>query len=257
MTVLVENKGNIRIIYLNRPDKLNAISLEMATQLNEEINNAAEEKSVKCLVITGKGRAFSSGGDVDEMGEYLPKAGDLFYKLTEKIHSSFSKLLTMQKPVINSLNGIIAGGALGISLAGDYRIANKSTKLLSAHFKRGFVPAGGATYILPRLIGLGRTQTLFFGSKTLNSSEMLDWGLVHEVVEDGDLEKRTLQMAEELAAGPTNAIAETKKLLIDSDTLSLEEELKKEREKNRDSGNSGDAVEGIKAFIEKREPKFE
>ena len=257
MTVLVENKGNIRIIYLNRPDKLNAISLEMATQLNEEINNAAEEKSVKCLVITGKGRAFSSGGDVDEMGEYLPKAGDLFYKLTEKIHSSFSKLLTMQKPVINSLNGIIAGGALGISLAGDYRIANKSTKLLSAHFKRGFVPAGGATYILPRLIGLGRTQTLFFGSKTLNSSEMLDWGLVHEVVEDGDLEKRTLQMAEELAAGPTNAIAETKKLLIDSDTLSLEEELKKEREKNRDSGNSGDAVEGIKAFIEKREPTFE
>ena len=257
MTVLVENKGNIRIIYLNRPDKLNAISLEMATQLNEEINNAAEEKSVKCLVITGKGRAFSSGGDVDEMGEYLPKAGDLFYKLTEKIHSSFSKLLTMQKPVINSLNGIIAGGALGISLAGDYRIANKSTKLLSAHFKRGFVPAGGATYILPRLVGLGRTQTLFFGGKTLNSSEMLDWGLIHEVVNDDNLEERTFQIAEELAAGPTNAIAETKKLLIDSDTLSLEEELKKEREKNRDSGNSGDAVEGIKAFIEKREPKFE
>ena len=257
MTILVENKGNIRIVSLNRPEKLNAISLEMATQLNEEINNAAEDKTVKCLVITGKGRAFSSGGDVDEMGDYLPKAGELFYKLTEKIHGSFSTLLTMQKPVINSLNGIIAGGALGISLAGDYRIANKSTKLLSAHFKRGFVPAGGATYILPRLIGLGRTQTLFFGGKTLNSSEMLDWGLVHEVVDDGDLEKRTFQMAEKLATGPTNAIAETKKLLIDSDTLSLEEELKKEREKNRDSGNSGDAVEGIKAFIEKREPNFE
>ena len=257
MTVLVKNKGNIRIISLNRPDKLNAISLEMATQLNGEINDAADDKTVKCLVLTGKGRAFSSGGDVDEMGDYLPKAGELFYKLTEKIHGSFSTLLTMPKPVINSLNGIIAGGALGISLAGDYRIANKSTKLLSAHFKRGFVPAGGATYILPRLIGLGRTQTLFFGGKTLNSSEMLDWGLVHEVVDDGDLEKRTFQMAEELAAGPTNAIAETKKLLIASDTLSLEEELKKEREKNRDSGNSGDAVEGIKAFIEKREPNFE
>jgi len=257
MTIQIDNEENIRIISLNRPEKLNAITLEMATELNIAIKEAAKDAEVKCLIITGKGRAFSSGGDVNEMGDYLPKAGDLFYKLTEKIHDSFSTLLTMPKPVVNSLNGIIAGGALGIALAGDYRIANQSTKLLSAHFKRGFVPAGGATYILPRLIGLARTQTLFFGGKTLNSSEMLEWGLVHEVIEDEYLSKRTMEMAQELADGPTNAIAETKKLLIDSDTLSLKQELEREREKNRDSGNSGDAVEGIRAFIEKREPKFE
>ena len=257
MTILISNENNIRIISLNRPKKLNAITLEMATELNSAIQDAANEAAVKCLVITGKGRAFSSGGDVDEMGEYLPKAGDLFYQLTEQIHDSFSTLLTMPKPVLNSLNGIIAGGAIGIALAGDYRIANKSTKLLSAHFKRGFVPAGGATYILPRLIGLARTQTLFFGGKTLNSGEMLEWGLVHEVIEDEYLNEKTMEMAQKLADGPTNAIAETKKLLIDSDTLSLKQELEREREKNRDSGNSGDAVEGIKAFIEKREPNFE
>ena len=257
MTILISNEKNIRIISLNRPEKLNAITLEMATDLNKAIQETANDSTVKCLVITGEGRAFSSGGDVDEMGEYLPKAGDLFYKLTEQIHNSFSTLLTMPKPVVNSLNGIIAGGALGIALAGDYRIANKSTKLLSAHFKRGFVPAGGATYLLPRLIGLARTQTLFFGGKTLDSNEMLGWGLVHEVVDDDDLTQRTMEIAKELANGPTNAIAETKKLLIDSDTLSLNQELEREREKNRDSGNSGDAVEGIKAFIEKREPQFE
>ena len=257
MTILISNEKNIRIISLNRPEKLNAITLEMATDLNKAIQETANDSTVKCLVITGEGRAFSSGGDVDEMGEYLPKAGDLFYKLTEQIHNSFSTLLTMPKPVVNSLNGIIAGGALGIALAGDYRIANRSTKLLSAHFKRGFVPAGGATYILPRLIGLAKAQTLFFGGKTLNSNEMLEWGLVHEIVDDEYLNKRTMEMAQELANGPTNAIAETKKLLIDSDTLSLNQELEIEREKNRDSGNSGDAVEGIKAFIEKREPQFE
>ncbi len=257
MTILVENDGNVRIIALDRPEKLNAITLEMATELNIAIKDAADDDSVRCVVITGKGRAFSSGGDVNEMGEHLPRAGDLFYKLTEQIHSCFATILTMRKPVLNSLNGIIAGGALGIALAGDYRIAAESTRMLSAHFKRGFVPAGGATYILPRLIGLGRTQSLFFGGKTLNSSEMLEWGLIHEVVEDKYLNERTLEIARELASGPIEAIAETKRLLVESDTLSLEEELKRERERNRESGNSGDAVEGIKAFLEKREPKFE
>ena len=256
MTILVENDGNVRIITLNRPEKLNAITLEMATELNRAVKDAANDDSVKCVVITGKGRAFSSGGDVNEMGEHLPKAGDLFYKLTEQIHACFTTILTMGKPVVNSLNGIVAGGALGFALAGDYRIAGESAKLLSAHFKRGFVPAGGTTYILPRLIGLGRTQALFFGGKNLNSSEMLEWGLVHEVIEDEYLNERTLEMAKELASGPTDAIAETKRLLLESETLSLEEELKKEREKNRESANSGDAIEGIKAFLEKREPEF-
>ena len=102
MTILIENKENIRIITLNRPEKLNAITLKMATEMNLAIQNAADDSSVKCVVITGKGRSFSSGGDVDEMGEYLPRAGDLFYKLTEQIHASFSTILKMPTPVINS-----------------------------------------------------------------------------------------------------------------------------------------------------------
>ena len=92
MTILVENDGNVRIITLNRPEKLNAITLEMATELNTAVQDAANDDSVKCVVITGKGRAFSSGGDVNEMGEHLPKAGDLFYKLTEQIHSCFTTI---------------------------------------------------------------------------------------------------------------------------------------------------------------------
>ena len=117
----------------------------MATELNGAVKGAEKDNSVKCLVITGKGRAFSSGGDVNEMGEHLPKAGDLFYKLTEQIHACFTTILTMGKPVVNSLNGIVAGGALGFALAGDYRIAGKSAKLLSAHFKRGFVQTAVTT----------------------------------------------------------------------------------------------------------------
>ena len=195
MTIIIENKDSIRTIVLNRPEKLNSVNLEMAIELNQAVKNAANDKSVQCLVITGNGRAFSSGGDVDEMGDYLPKAGDLFYDLTEQIHSIFSTILRMEKPVINSLNGVVAGGSLGFALAGDYRIASESAMILSAHFKRGFVPAGGATYILPRLIGLGKTQALFFGGKTLNSKEMLEWGLVHEVVNDEQLKQRTMAVS--------------------------------------------------------------
>lgn len=257
MTILVENIDDIRIITLNRPEKLNAITLEMATELNSALQEASADSTVKCVILTGKGRSFSSGGDVNEMAEHSPKAGELFYKLTDQIHSSFTAILRMKKPVINALNGIIAGGALGIALGGDYRIAAKSTRMLSAHFKRGFVPAGGATYLLPRLIGLGRTQALFFGGKTLDSAEMLEWGLVHEIVEDEHLKEKSLEWAKKLSKGPISAIAETKQLLIDSDTLSLEEELQIERDRNRESGNSGDAVEGIQAFIDKREPEFE
>ncbi|MEC8073373.1 MAG: enoyl-CoA hydratase/isomerase family protein, partial [Candidatus Thermoplasmatota archaeon] len=199
MTIIIENKDSIRTIVLNRPEKLNSVNLEMAIELNQAVKNAANDKSVQCLVITGNGRAFSSGGDVDEMGDYLPKAGDLFYDLTEQIHSIFSTILRMEKPVINSLNGVVAGGSLGFALAGDYRIASESAMILSAHFKRGFVPAGGATYILPRLIGLGKTQALFFGGKTLNSKEMLEWDLVHEVVNDEQLKQRTMEIAKEIA----------------------------------------------------------
>ena len=108
-----------------------------------------------------------------------------------------------------------------------------------------------------KLTLLGKTQALFFGGKTLNSEEMLEWELVHEVVSDEELKQRTMEMAKQIAAGPKTALAETKKLLLESEQLSLDEELKKEREKNKDSGNTGDAVEGIKAFLEKRDPKFE
>ena len=108
MTIQIDDKKNIRIISLDRPKKLNAITLEMATELNKAIQNTANDLNVKCLVITGKGRAFSSGGDVNEMAEHSPKAGELFYKLTDQIHSSFTAILRMKKPVINALNGIIA-----------------------------------------------------------------------------------------------------------------------------------------------------
>ena len=95
MTIIIENNENIRTIILNRPEKLNSVNLKMATELNQAVNNAANDKSVQCLVITGNGRAFSSGGDVNEMGKHLPKAGDLFYDLTEQIHSIFSTILRL------------------------------------------------------------------------------------------------------------------------------------------------------------------
>ena len=254
--IKIENHGSIRTIILNRPEKLNAINLEMATTIREEIERAGEEESVNILILTGNGRAFSVGGDVNEMGDYLPKAGDLFYKLTEQLHTSVERIMTMKKPVICAINGIVAGGALGIALAGDLRIGNESTKMLSAHFKRGFVPAGGATYLLPKIIGLGKTQNLFFGEKTINASEMEKMGILHRVVKDGELIKEYMKEAKRLKRGPLGAIGKTKMLLNSQELKMMKEHLTLERESNRESGNTGDAVEGIRAFLEKREGEF-
>ena len=256
MPVDISDKGAVRTITINRPEKLNALSLEIATDICNAVEAAAVDPAVRCLLLTGAGRAFSTGGDVNEMGEHLPRAGDLFYQLTDQLHDTVSAMLTMCKPVVTALNGIVAGGAIGMALAGDVRIAAESAQLLSAHFKRGFVPAGGATYLLPRLIGLSRTQALFFGERTLTSAEMHEWGLVHHLVPDGELAEFAMAEAQRLAAGPTQAIGETKRLLAAADNLSAEELLKLESERNRDSGNTGDAVEGITAFLEDREPDF-
>ena len=256
MPIDIRDEGAVRIITLNRPAKLNALTLAMATDICNAVESAAADPSVRCLLLIGSGRAFSSGGDVNEMGEHLPRAGDLFYQLTDQLHDTVSAMLTMRKPVVTAINGIVAGGAIGMALAGDVRIAAESAQLLSAHFKRGFVPAGGATYLLPRLIGLSRTQALFFGERTLTSAEMREWGLVHHLVPDGELVEFAMTEARRLAAGPTQAMGETKRLLAAADNLTAEEQLELESERNRDSGNTGDAVEGITAFLEKREPEF-
>jgi len=254
--IKIENHGSIRTIILNRPEKLNAINLEMATSIRKEIERVAEEESVKILILTGKGRAFSVGGDVNEMGKYLPKAGDLFYKLTEQLHTTVERIMTMKKPVICGINGIVAGGALGIALAGDLRIGNKSTEMLSAHFKRGFVPAGGAMYLLPKIIGLGKTQDLFFGERTITANEMKEMGILHRVVKNEEIVKECMKEARRLEKGPLDAIGETKMLLNSQELKMMKEHLALERESNRESGNTGDAVEGIMAFLEKREGKF-
>ena len=143
MPVDISDEGAVRIITLNRPAKLNALTLAMATDICNAVEAAAADPSVRCLLLTGAGRAFSSGGDVNEMGEHMPRAGDLFYQLTDQLHDTVSAMLTMRKPVVTAINGIVAGGAIGMALAGDVRIAAESAQLLSAHFKRGFVPAGG------------------------------------------------------------------------------------------------------------------
>ena len=256
MPIDICDEGAVRTITINRPEKLNALSLEIATDICNAVEAAAADSAVRCLLLTGTGRAFSTGGDVNEMGEHLPRAGDLFYQLTDQLHDTVSAMLTMCKPVVTALNGIVAGGAIGMALAGDVRIAAESAQLLSAHFKRGFVPAGGATYLLPRLIGLSRTQALFFGERTLTSAEMREWGLVHHLVPDEELAEFAMTEAQRLAAGPTQAMGETKRLLAAADNLTAEEQLELESERNRDSGNAGDAVEGITAFLEEREPDF-
>lgn len=254
MNVEISDDGAVRLIALDRPEKLNALNVPLARALREALEAAAGDADVRAVVLTGRGRAFCAGGDVDEMRAALPRAGELFARLTAHLHPAVMALATMPKPTIVALNGPVAGGGTGLALAGDLRYGGASAMLRSAHFKRGLVPAGGITWLLPRLVGLARAQEVLFGERTLDAPTMLRWGVLHRVVPDDDLLGAALAEARRLADGPTDAIATTKALL--GDAAALEAALARERELNRASGNTAAAAEGIRAFLEKREARF-
>jgi 2-(1,2-epoxy-1,2-dihydrophenyl)acetyl-CoA isomerase len=245
--------GAVLTITLNRPEVLNAFTAEMHRQLRSAFKDARRPE-VRAVVITGAGRGFCVGQDLTEFGE---AARDIAGRLREHYHPTVQAVRELEKPVLAAVNGPAAGAGLSFACACDLRLAAESATFIPAFITIGLVPDMGGTYFVRRLLGSSRAFEWMTSGRRLGAAEALEWGLVSEVVEDGRLAERAAERAAELAALPTRGIALTKRLFDHAEHSTLEEQLELEAQLQAAATRTADFREGVDAFLEKREPRFE
>jgi len=256
--IRAERDGAVFTITINRPERRNALDVVSMISLREALQRASLDTTARVVVLTGAGDSFSAGGDVSVMEQAratgtLPK---LFHELTAEMEHAIREIVSMPKPVLASLPGVAAGGGLSLALAADWRIASDSAVLVPAFSQLGAVPDGGLTYFLPHYLGIGLAQQMLFSNARIPAARALELGLVHEVLASGSLEQRRIERAGELARGPTFAYGWTKRLLHSAFTERIEGQMALERRGAVEAARGPELAEGIRAFREKRPPKF-
>lgn len=256
--IRTQRRGAVLEIRIDRPDRLNALDVPSFARFREALESAALDKSVRALILTGEGRAFCAGGDVATMDEHRERGTLplLFHDLTAGQELAIREIVGMRKPVLASLPGVAAGGGLSLALAADWRIASEHAMLVPAFPGLGAVPDGGLTYFLPHFLGIGLAQEILFTNARISAERAHELGLVHEVVPAGELEARAWVRATELAEGPTFAYGWMKRLMVSAFSESLETQMMLERRGAVEAAEGPELPEGIRAFREKRKPRF-
>ncbi len=255
--VLVAKSGGVTRLTLNRPDKLNAFTLPMHSELRVALEAAASDAECRAIILTGAGRAFCAGQDLAEIRQ--PGNGgtsDAGSRLEQAYNPLIRLMTTLEKPVICAVNGIAAGAGANVALACDLVFAARSASFLQAFTRIGLVPDASGTWTLPRLVGPARARGLTMLAEPLSAEKAEAWGLIWKVVDDDKLEAEVSAVAGKLALAPTYALGLTKRAIAQSSTNTLTQQLDLERDLQRLAGDSSDAAEGIRAFLEKRAPKF-
>jgi 2-(1,2-epoxy-1,2-dihydrophenyl)acetyl-CoA isomerase len=255
-TLRYEVKDAIATLTLNRPDAYNALNLTLGRDLFHATLEADEDPGVRCIVVTGTGKAFCAGGDVKDFAEAGDRVGVVIKELTTYLHGAISRLARTAKPVIMGVNGIAAGGGMSFALAGDLVVAAESAKFTMAYSRIAASPDGSSSYFLPRLIGLRRALELHYTNRVLTAREALDWGLVNRVHPDAEFPGALAGLARELAAGPTLAFGRAKQLFHQSTQESLETQMELEAQAIAACGHSEDFQAGVKAFAAKQPVSF-
>jgi 2-(1,2-epoxy-1,2-dihydrophenyl)acetyl-CoA isomerase len=245
--------GAVLTITLNRPDVLNAFNAALHRALAGALKEARAD-DVRAVVITGAGRGFCVGQDLSEFRE---APGDIGERLRSNYHPNILALRALEKPVLASVNGPAAGAGLSLACACDLRLAGQGATFVPAFINIGLVPDSGGTYFVRRLLGTARAFEWMTSGRRVTAAEAFEWGLVSEVVEDDRLAERAAERAAELAALPTRGVALTKRLFDHAENATLEEQLELEAQLQSAATQTADFREGIDAFLEKREPRFE
>ena len=255
--ILVSEANCVTTITLNRPDKLNAFIGHMRRDLAEALEHAGSNRHARCVIITGAGRAFCAGGDIAFMAELMERRDtDEFERILGAGQRVISAIRSMTKPVIAAVNGPAAGAGFNLALACDLRIASSDATFSQSFVKVGLHPDWGGTYFLPRLVTPNKACEMFFLGETIDATEALRLNLVNQVVAPEELESATLELAHRLCAAPPIALAAVKQAVYMSDSANLEEMLRYETEAQLRCFESEDGHEGVRAFFEKRDPRF-
>ncbi len=254
--VIVEVAKGVAWLTLNRPESRNAVGPELSQALHEAAVRCADDPDVRCVVLTGSGKFFCVGGDVELFAQVGDRAGETVGALARTFHAGVLRLATMPKPLITAINGPAAGAGLSLAVLGDIAIAARSAQFAVAYSAIGLTPDGGASWMLPRLIGLRRAQEMMLTNRRVGAEEAVTMGLVTRTVADDDLIATVRETADAFAQGAVGALAACRKLLHDGAVIGLAAQLDAEAAAIAAASGSAEGREGVAAFIGKRRPAF-
>lgn len=256
--VQLELQGSTALITLNRPDVLNAMSVELTTELCQIFNGLCGNDEVRVVVLTGAGRAFCAGGDVKQMATILDSGNpaDHFRDPLVIYNRLITTMRELPKPIIAAVNGMAAGAGFNLALACDVRIASESAVFSQAFIRIGLIPDCGGTFFLPRIVGAARALEFMLTAEPIDAERAKELGIVNMVVKEQELLETAQFFATQAANMPTATIGRLKKLINASLSNTLEEQLNLEAQMQLECAKSKDFVEGVRAFVEKRQPKF-
>jgi 2-(1,2-epoxy-1,2-dihydrophenyl)acetyl-CoA isomerase len=251
-TVQIEIKDGVGRLTLNRPESLNAFNEKATSEIQSALKNFAKDENIRCVVITGSGRAFSAGQDLKEV---TPDTS--FSDSLKRRYNPIIMLITgMQKPVVALINGVAAGAGMSLALACDFRIMSANAKLIQAFVKIALIPDSGSTFFLPRIIGYARAFELASLGNEISADEALRLGIINRVFPEEGFFNESQKIIEQFANGPTKAYSLMKKAMNFSCGSPLDQSLEYEAYLQEIAGRTEDAHEGVKAFREKRLPVF-
>ncbi|MGO8957181.1 MAG: enoyl-CoA hydratase-related protein [Streptosporangiaceae bacterium] len=255
--VRLYRRGAAAKLELNRPDRLNAWNDKLGIALRDTVLELARDTSVRAVLVTGAGRAFSSGADLRDPRPQRPEGGpDVYSVLTERYHPIITGIRQMPKPVVAAVNGAAAGIGLSLALSCDLVVAAQSAYFVLAFVNIGLVPDGGSSLLVPSRIGFARAAELAMLGERLSSAHALDWGLINRVWPDEELMPQAEELVGRLATGPTRSYAGAKRQLNAWLYSRIDEQLELEAQVQQQMAGSADFAEGVAAFAERRAPRF-
>lgn len=255
--VLTEFHDGVLVLTLNRPDVLNSFNRAMAAELLAGLERAASDPTVRAVLLTGAGRGFCAGQDLQEA---LPVGDGPMPDISELVRASYNPIVrairTLEKPVVCAVNGVAAGAGANLAFACDLTVAAEEAVFVESFAKLGLIPDTSGTFFVPRLVGPQRAAGMFFLAEKMHAAKAKEWGLIWEVVPFAQLHEVSMHLAKQLATQATRGLGLTKRAMNASWSNSLDEQLEVEAKTMQEAGRTHDYEEGVRAFLEKRKPTY-